>query len=165
MPSVASEQAIKEAVHRLAGEVSASYTEPPVLIGVLKGSFVFMADLVRELDLDCEVDFICISSYEGTSHATEVELRFDTIVPLEGREVLIVEDIVDSGRTLDWLRSHISHKGAARVRVVTMFFKPKAFSGEIAPEFVGISIPNEFVVGYGLDLNEKGRGRKSVTTI
>ena len=129
----------------------------PVLLVVLKGAFIFAADLVRKLDLPLEIDFVKVSSYEGTGSSGRIEEQLHWQVPLAGRHVLIVEDIVDQGHTLDYLRKAIGKEDPASVAVACFLFKPEAYGYPEPVEFFGVEIPNDFVVGYGLDYDQRGR--------
>lgn len=118
---------------------------------------MFLADLCRALDPTYEIDFMSVASYRGSSSSGAVEIRLDLQTNVEGRDVLIVEDIVDTGLTLSYLRNLLLARGAKSVRVVSLLFKPGRFQGDAAPDWVGFCIGNDFVVGYGMDLDERGR--------
>jgi hypoxanthine phosphoribosyltransferase len=135
----------------------------PILIGVLNGSFVFMADLLKEMDIACEIGFIRIKSYEGTESSGTIKEAFGLPEDLKGRDVLIIEDIVDTGLTLNYILEKVKSQHPASVQVCSLLFKPAALKAPI-PEltYVGFEIPNEFVVGYGLDYNELGRNLKDI---
>lgn len=153
-----SAEAIRSRISELAAEVDATYPEcKPLLVAILKGSFMFLADLCRALDPAYEIDFMSVASYRGSSSSGAVEIRLDLQTNVEGRDVLIVEDIVDTGLTLSYLRNLLLARGAKSVRVVSLLFKPGRFQGDAAPDWVGFSIGNDFVVGYGMDLDERGR--------
>ncbi len=124
----------------------------PVLVGVLKGAVVFLADLMRAIDAPCECDFIALSSYGASTRASGiVELTKDLSVPIEGRDVLIVEDIVDTGRTLAYLLRNLETRQPASIRVCTLLDKAARREVPVSIDYVGFTIPDEFVVGYGLD--------------
>lgn len=130
----------------------------PVLIGALKGSFVFMADLVRAIGMDCEVDFISVSSYgEGKDTSGVIELVQDLKTAIDGRDVIVVEDIVDTGLSLDFILSWLREKGPASVRVCALLDKPSRRRVEVPIDYVGFTVPDKFVVGYGLDFDERYR--------
>lgn len=151
-------EAIEKRVYALAAEIRHAYAaEPPVVVGVLKGSFVFIADLLRALGLDCRVEFISVGSYIGARSSGAVETKLDVSSDIEGREVLIVEDIVDSGLTLDHIVSLLEAKRPKEIRVATLLFKPSCFAGAVKPHFIGFEVGPEFVVGYGLDLDGRFR--------
>lgn len=165
MAVVATEEQIRATVTRLAREIDHAYTDPPLLVGILNGSFIFMADLVREMTCDPEVMFLQANSYEGVEQRETVDVRIDPHAKVEGREVLIVEDIVDSGRTLEAIRALLWERRPVSLRVAALLFKSQNFKGSNRPEFVGFEIPSEFVIGYGLDLNGKGRGQSYISTV
>jgi len=156
---VFSEEAIHERVRELGREISSAYSAEDrlVVIGVLKGSFLFMADLTRVIEVPHEIDFLMASSY-GDSMVSrgEVSLLHDPKTDLEGRAVLLVEDIVDTGTTLSILLPHLQERGASRVDVVTLLHK-RLTSGAVEPRWVGFDAPNSFLVGYGLDHAEAFR--------
>lgn len=143
----------------LADQIKANYAGQDILlIGVLKGSYVFTADLAKHLDHNVEVDFVQVSSYKGEkSSSGVVQIRKDSDINIEGRNVLIVEDIVDTGATLAHLRELLGTRKPKSLRVVALLSKPEARKHEALVEYVGFEIPNEFVVGYGLDFAEKYR--------
>jgi hypoxanthine phosphoribosyltransferase len=125
----------------------------PLLVGVLKGAVVFLADLMRAIDAPCEFDFIAVSSYGASTRSSGiVELTKDLSVPIEGRDVLIVEDIVDTGRTLAYLRRNLETRQPRTLRVCTLLDKVSRHEVPVSLDYVGFTIPDEFVVGYGLDL-------------
>jgi hypoxanthine phosphoribosyltransferase len=155
---VVSAEAIRSRVSELAAELDAAYPNvKPLLVAILKGSFMFLADLCRALEPEYELDFMSVASYRGPSSSGAVEIRLDLQTNVEGRDVLIVEDIVDTGLTLSYLRNLLLARGAKSVKVVALLFKPGRFQGDIAPEWVGFSVGDAFVVGYGMDLDEMGR--------
>eukprot|EP01133_Synstelium_polycarpum_P011264 gene11264-13145_t len=130
----------------------------PLIIGVLNGSFLFMADLLKEVDVPCEVGFIRVSSYQGVSSSGAVKEIFGLQEDLSGRHVILIEDIVDTGQTLKHILEKIRLKKPASVQVCSLLFKPAALLEPIEElTYIGFEIPNEFVVGYGLDYNGLGR--------
>ena len=131
----------------------------PVFICGLKGVVVFYSDMIRAFDAHCQLDFMWISSYKGTQSTGNMMVRQDVSADLKGRHVVILEDILDTGRSLKFVMQHLKDKGAASVRVCTLLDKPEGrLPGyEIQAEYVGFTIPNAFVVGYGLDYNERYR--------
>lgn len=154
-----SSEAIAERVAVLAKQISEDFQdEPMLLVGVLKGSFHFLSDLSRRLKGDISIDFVQVSSYgSGKSSSGVVQIRKDLDVNIEGRNVLIVEDIVDTGTTLNHLRELLSTRKPKSLRVVSLLRKPEAQKVLAPVEYVGFDIPNEFVVGYGLDFDERYR--------
>jgi len=135
----------------------------PIFIGVLNGSFLFMADLLKEVDIPCEVGFIKISSYVGTESSSVIKEAFGLPKNLSGRDVILVEDIVDTGFTLKYLLEKVYLQNPSSVRVCTLLYKPAAIQTIIKElKYIGFEIPNEFVVGYGLDYNGLGRNLKDI---
>ncbi len=159
-----SSEQIQQKVKEIAGRISKRYRDTcPILIGVLNGSFVFMADLVRALDIDFEVDFIKISSYGSeTASAGTVRLLKDISADITGRDVIVVEDIVDTGLTIKFLRSRMSEAGPTSVTFVALLLKEEIAKLDFPLDYVGFNIPNRFVVGYGLDVDQKFRGLTSI---
>ncbi|WP_158796373.1 hypoxanthine phosphoribosyltransferase [Pedobacter sp. L105] len=138
----------------------------PVFIGVLNGSFLFMADLLKEVDVPCEVGFIKISSYEGTESKAVIKEAFGLPDNLHNRHVVLVEDIVDTGFTLTYLLEKVYLQQPASIRVCTLLYKPAAIQTSIKElEYIGFEIPNNFVVGYGLDYNGLGRNLKDIYSL
>ncbi len=136
------------------------------LVGVLKGGFMFLSDLVRAMEANVTLDFMAVSSYgKGTKSSGEVRVLKDLDSSLEGRHVVIVEDIVDSGLTLSWLVANLHSRGAASVEVLVLLRKPGAAKVEVGVKYVGFDIPNAFVVGYGLDYAERYRNLAMVATL
>lgn len=154
-----SQQRIANEVSRLADEINRDYAGGNLLVvGVLKGSFLFIADLVRQLTLDVTVDFMRLASYgSDTQSSGIVELRKDIELPVQGKDLLIVEDIVDSGLTLDTLYAKLMQKRPRSLKVCTLVEKKGHREGTIQADYVGITMDTGFIVGYGLDLNEQYR--------
>lgn len=161
------EERIRARVAELGREISATYRgEVPVLVNILKGGFIFLADLARALNVDCEIDFMVVSSYEDkTESSGVVRILSDLGVNLEGRHVLIVEDIVDTGLTLDYLRELLAARNPASLRIVTLLNKPDRRQAEVPLDWVGFDIPDEFVVGYGLDFAQRFRNLPYITVL
>ena len=151
----------------LARKIEADYDGQEVLlVGVLNGALVVMADLIRELHIDAEMDWMAISSYgSGTKSSGVVRILKDLGADIQNRHVLVVEDIIDSGLTLSWLLSNLRSRGPASVEVCTLLRKPDAAKVEIDVKYVGFDIPNEFVVGYGLDYAQRYRGLPFIGTL
>ena len=151
----------------LAREIENDYgDEPPLLVGVLKGAVMVMADLARELRFHAQMDWMAVSSYgAGTKSSGVVRILKDLDADISGRDVLIVEDIIDSGLTLSWLKDNLETRGARSVRICTMLRKPDALKVEVDVAYVGFDIPNEFVVGYGLDYAEDYRNLRDVAVL
>lgn len=153
------EEQIREKIEELAAQLTKDYEgNLPLVVGVLKGATLFMADLLRRMDTYLEMDFMDVSSY-GTSTVTSGEVRIlkDLNTSVEGRDILIVEDIIDSGLTLSYLVELFRHRKAKSVKIVTLLDKPAGRKADIQADYVGFVVPNEFVVGYGLDYAEKYR--------
>ncbi len=153
------QEELKARVAALGAQITADYAgKEPVIISVLRGSYIFMADLTRQIDLPCTVDFMSVSSYGGgTSSSGQVKIIKDLSESIEGRDLLIVEDILDSGYTLYYLRNILQARKPASVRICTLLDKPERRVKDIHADYVGFHIPNAFVVGYGLDYAEKYR--------
>lgn len=153
------QQQIADRLAELGEAISADYAEePPILVGVLKGAVMVMADLARQIDLKVEMDWMAVSSYgSGTKSSGVVRILKDLSADISGRNVLIVEDIIDSGLTLKWLLSNLRSRGPRSVEIATLLRKPEAARVEIDVKYVGFDIPNEFVIGYGLDYAEAYR--------
>ena len=158
------EEQIATRVKELASEIDKLYVgKDLLLIGVLKGAVMFMADISRAIQIPVAMDWMAVSSYgSGTQSSGVVRILKDLDADVLGRHVLIVEDIIDSGLTLSWLASNLSARGAASVEIVALLRKPEAAKVDVAVKLVGFDIPNEFVVGYGLDFDEKYRTLKDV---
>ena len=153
-----SEQELARTVQHLGAEISADYAgKNLLLVSVLKGAVVFMTDLMRAITIPCAIDFMAVSSYSGTKSRGEVQILKDLGMSLEGYDVLIVEDILDSGRTLYYLRSLLEQRRPKSIRICTLFDKPDARVEPVHADYVGMIVPNAFIVGYGLDYNEKYR--------
>lgn len=150
---------IDAAVKKLGKQITADYAgKEPVFIGILKGAVVFYSDLIREIDLPLRTEFMAISSYgSATKSSGVVRVLKDLDRDITGQDVLIVEDIVDSGMTLSYLKSNLMGRGAASIRIVTLLDKPARRRVELKADYFCFTIPDEFVVGYGLDYDEKYR--------
>lgn len=154
-----SEEQLDKRVTELGRELSERFQgQEPLFVGVLKGSFVFMSDLVRRVDLKCSVDFMAVSSYgNGTTSTGAVKIMKDLSEDIAGRPIIIVEDILDSGVTLNYLRGYLNNRKPASITIVTLLDKPARRKADIQADFFGFEVPDEFVVGYGLDYAEKYR--------
>jgi hypoxanthine phosphoribosyltransferase len=154
------EEQIRARVRELGAQIAADYRgqDNLLLVGVLKGCAMFMMDLVREIDVPLAFDFIAVASYgESTESSGVVRMLKDLDVDLAGRNVLIVEDIIDSGLTLAYLRGQMQRRGPASLRICTLLNKPERRTADVPVDYLGFDIPNEFVVGYGLDYAERYR--------
>ena len=153
-----SQEEIIERCKQLGEEISKDYTgKVPIIIGLLKGSVPFMAELIKYITIDCELEFMAVSSYSGTESMGDVRILKDLDRSIKGSDVIIVEDIVDTGKTLEKVKELLYSKGAASVKVVSLLDKPSRRIIDIEADYVGFTIPNEFVIGYGLDFNQKYR--------
>ena len=153
-----SEEDLKKRVAEIAAEINRDYAgKEPMLISVLRGSFVFMADLIRKIEVPCTVDFMSVSSYgRGTTSSGQVQITKDLSDDIEGKDIIVVEDILDSGNTLSYLQLLRARKPAS-MRLCTLLDKPDRRVKEVHVDYTGFTIPDEFVVGYGLDYAEKYR--------
>ena len=158
---------IAEKVRDLAQQIDRDYEGRDVLlVGVLKGAVSIMADLMRELDGQYPMDWMAVSSYgSGTKSSGVVRILKDLDTDLHGKDVLIVEDVIDSGLTLSWLRTNLESRGTRSVEICTLLRKPDAMKTSVDVRYVGWDIPNEFVVGYGLDFAEKYRNLDCIATL
>ena len=129
----------------------------PIFVGVLKGCFIFMADLMRHVDIKCSMDFMAVSSYSGTSSTGAVKINKDLSQDIEGRHVIIVEDILDSGVTLSYLKRYLMGRKPASINIVTLLDKPARRKADVFADYSCFEVPDAFVVGYGLDYNERYR--------
>ena len=154
-----SEEQLRQRVKELGAQITADYAgKEPVLASVLRGSYIFMADLTRAIDLPVTVDFMAVSSYgTGTKSSGQVEIKKDLSDSIEGRDLIIVEDILDSGNTLFYLMEILKARKPASIRICTLMDKPDRRTQPIVADYVGFTIPDAFVVGYGLDYDEKYR--------
>ena len=153
-----SEEDIIEKSKELGAIISKDYDgKVPVIIGLLKGSVPFMAELIKYITIDCELEFMAVASYVGTQSVGDVRILKDLDSSIRDRYVLVVEDIVDTGKTLSKVRDLLYSKGAKDVKIVTLLNKPNHRIVEIEPDYVAFTIPDEFVIGYGLDYNQRFR--------
>ena len=151
-----SEEQIQEKVKELAAVLSRDYADKnPIVVGVLKGVVMFFADMVKRIDIPCQIDFMCISSYQGTE-SKQMAVKMDVTSDIKDRHVIILEDIFDTGNSLDFTYKYLMGKGPASVKICTLLDKPERRNPKVTlvPDYVGFTIPNEFVVGYGLDYDE-----------
>ena len=153
-----SEEEIKEICKRLGEQISKDYEGKRVLlVSVLKGAVVFMADIMRNITCDCDIDFMAVSSYSGTKTTGVVKFKKDLDIDPDGRDILIIEDILDSGVTLSYLKNILADRNAASIKICAFLDKPANRKADISADYVGKVIPDEFVVGYGLDYDENYR--------
>ena len=154
------EEQLQARIRELGEELTREYADKdPIVVGVLKGVVVFYADMVRQLKIPCQMDFMCISSYSGTSTTGNMIVRKDVSADIKGRHVLILEDIFDTGNSLDFVVKHLQRKEPASLKICTLLDKPERRKAGITLQcdWTGFVVPNEFVVGYGLDFNEHFR--------
>lgn len=157
---------IDAAVERVAERLNHDYAgRTPVFLGVLSGAFLFLSDLVRKTDFNSQLAFVKISSYEGTQSTGKVQQQMGVDFDIEGRDIIIVEDIVETGHSMNYLLAHLRAKKPASIVICTLFFKPDKFLYEYPIDYAAFSIGNEFIVGYGLDYDQLGRNLKDIYVI
>lgn len=160
------EQRLLESISALAERMNRDYEgRHPLFLVVLNGAFLFAADLLREIRIDCEVSFVKLASYHGTSSTGKMKELIGLNESLAGRAVIIVEDIVDTGFTIETLVAKVKEQGAADVKVATLLFKPEAYAKEVPIDYIGLEIPEAFIVGYGLDYNGLGRNLRNIYVV
>ena len=160
------ESEIKERVRQLAQQMSKDLEgKNPLFLSVLNGAFIFAADLMREMTIPCEVSFVKLASYQGTTSTGKVQEVIGINENLSGRTVVIVEDIVESGQTMKRMIESIGTRNPASVQICALFFKPEKLKVDLTLDYVAFRIPDDFIVGYGLDYDQQGRGLKDVYTI
>lgn len=152
-------------IERLAGEITKDMKDKqPLFVCILNGSFIFAADLLKEIKLPCEVSFVKMQSYEGTGTSGVVKELIGFGEEIKGRDVIILEDIVDSGNTMEKVVKRLKETGIKSLKIATLFYKPAAYKKDIPLSYVGLEIPNDFIVGYGLDYDGLGRNLKDIYT-
>lgn len=160
------EDAILEGVKKVAEQIHRDHAGQRVLfLAVLNGSFMFAADLLKNYEGDCEISFVKVASYHGMSSSGTVSELIGLTENLEGRHVVILEDIVDTGLTLKKVYLSVMQRNPSSLKVATLLFKPDAYKGDLPIDYAGISIPNEFIVGYGLDYDGLGRNLRNIYKI
>ena len=158
-----SEEKISEEISILVERISKDCkNETPLFIGILNGSFMFVADFIRKYSYDCEVSFVKLASYQGTNSTGKIKQLVGNNDNLEGRTVVILEDIIDTGNTLQEIYKIFKDKKVKQLKIATLFFKPDVFKKELPIDYIGISIPDKFIVGYGLDYDGIGRNLRDV---
>ena len=161
-----SEAEIKSRIKALAAEISADMAgKNPLFLGVLNGSFIFAADLMREMTIPCEISFVKLASYQGTTSTGKVKEVIGINEDLSGRTIIIVEDIVESGQTMKQMIESLGTRNPESVHICALFFKPDKLKEELTLDYVAFRIPDDFIVGYGLDYDGLGRELKDVYTI
>ena len=157
---------IDAAVDRVAASLNERYAgRTPIFLGVLSGSFLFLSDLVRKTTFNSQLSFVKISSYEGTESTGEVKQQLGVDFDIEGRDIIIVEDIIETGHSMNYLLDHLRRRNPASIAICTRFFKPDKFLYEYKVDYGALSIGNEFIVGFGLDYNQLGRNLKDIYVI
>jgi hypoxanthine phosphoribosyltransferase len=158
---------IQEAVRNVANQINSEYTDDdcPIFLSVLNGSFMFAADLIKNINFQCEISFTKLASYNGTSSTGKVNELIGLTKSLKNRVVIIVEDIIDTGTTLEKLLEVVGAQNPREVKIATFLFKPDAYKKDLKIDYVAMEIPNDFIVGYGLDYQELGRNYKSIYTV
>ena len=153
-----SEEEIEAKVAEIGRKISEDFRgKDPIFVGVLKGCFIFMADLMRHVDINCSMDFMAVSSYSGTSSTGAVKINKDLGQDIEGRHIIIVEDILDSGVTLNYLTRYLLNRRPASISIATLMDKPSRRKAPVYADYSCFEVPDAFVVGYGLDYNEHYR--------
>jgi len=161
-----SENEVLKGVKSVAENISRDLNgKDPLFICVLNGAFIFTSDLIKQLDFPCELCFIRLKSYEGTKTGGKVKEIFGLVEEIKNRHVVILEDIIDTGYTMYGLMENLSKKEPASLRIATLLFKPEALQLAVKPDYVAIEIPNDFIVGYGLDYEGHGRNLRSIYKI
>jgi hypoxanthine phosphoribosyltransferase len=160
------EAQIKQRVKELAQQMSRELEgKNPLFLAVLNGAFIFAADLMREMTIPCEISFVKLASYQGTTSTGKIQEVIGINENLSGRTVVIVEDIVESGLTIKRMMEQLGTRNPASVQVCTLFFKPERLKEDLKLDYVAFSIPNDFILGYGLDYDQMGRGLKDLYTL
>lgn len=154
--------AINDIANRMNSELK---NENPLFISILNGSFMFAADLMKRITFPCEISFVKIASYHGTTSSDEMLELIGLKENLKGRTVVIIEDIVDSGKTMSKVLEMLQNRGAGKILISTLLLKPDALRYDIKPDYVAMTIPNDFIVGYGLDYNGYGRNLPDIYTV
>lgn len=153
-----SEEEIRHRAEQLGKEITADYaSNPPLVVALLRGSVPFLAELIKYIDLDIQYDFMDVSSYEGTESIGDLRIIKDLDTSVKGRDILLVEDIVDTGKTIQTVSRTLMHKGANSVKIVTLLDKPSRRTVDVKADYIGFSVENEFVVGFGMDFNQRYR--------
>lgn len=167
LKTLITKEELEATVARLGREITRDYQgKTPMMVAVLKGAFIFMADLVRQVDIPCTLDFMCVSSYgKGMSTSGQVKIIKDLDTTIEGKDVIIVEDILDSGVTLSYLMELLRARKPASIRLCTLFDKPARHKVDIHIDYKGMEVPNEFIVGYGLDYAEVYRNYPEIAVL
>ena len=166
LKQIISEKAIKERVEQIAKEISSTFEgEVPILVSVLNGSFIFASDLLRALKVECEIDFIKVSTYSGNKSKGTIDFQKDISAEISNRHVIIVEDIIDSGLTVKFIRERFINFDPKSITIATLLMKPDVAKIDFEVNWVGFEIPPDYVVGYGLDYNQKFRNLRGIYSL
>ncbi len=158
-----SEEKLQESIRQIALKINQDYKDKsPIFIGVLNGSFMFFSDLLKSVDLECQVSFVKLASYEGTATTGTVNELIGLNEAIDGKDIILIEDIVDTGNTLEKLYKILEDKKPASIKIATLLYKPEAYEKEYPIDYIGLEIPNAFVLGYGLDYDGLGRNLNSI---
>jgi adenylate kinase len=161
-----SEAEIGKIVDEVSFKINEKYAEKsPLFVVILNGAFMFASDLIKKVNVECEISFLRVSSYRGTASTGEVKEMMPIGTNVSGRDIILVEDIVDTGNTMGEIKQQMKDAGANSVSICTLLFKPDAFKGNYLVDFIGVEIPDRFVVGYGLDYDGLGRNLPSLYQI
>ncbi|MGM5629771.1 hypoxanthine phosphoribosyltransferase [Apibacter raozihei] len=156
-------QEIEHAIKRMTNTLYEEYKdEVPVFLGVLNGVIMFFSDFLKQYEGDCEIGFLQLASYQGTESSGKIKLVTDVTIDITNRHVIILEDIIDTGNTLEYLYSLLEMKPVKSIKIATLFFKPEVYKKDLNIDLIGMNIPNKFVVGYGLDYDGLGRNYKDL---
>jgi len=154
---------IDDAIEKIANQISDDYKDKtPLFIGVLNGSFMFVSDLMKKININCELSFIKLSSYEGVNSTEKMNQLIGLSTDLTNRDIVILEDIVDTGNTLSYIFDLLKNHSYHSLKIATLLFKPEVYKKKYPIDYIGLEIPNTFVVGFGLDYNEQGRNLKEI---
>jgi len=157
------EDKLQDAVKKVADQINKDYKgKQPIFLGVLNGSFMFFSDLLKSIDLPCTVSFVKMASYEGTSSTGTINELIGLSEDISGKDIIVVEDIVDTGNTLEKIYQILADKNANSIKIATLLYKPEAYKKSHTIDYVGMDIPNAFVLGYGLDYDGLGRNLSSL---
>ena len=161
-----SKEKIQETIQKMADQMNHDLKDEDVIfMGILNGSFIFAADLFRKINFDCQITFLKLASYQGTSSSGKIKRLIGVNEDLKDKTVIIIEDIVDTGITLDSIKKQLIGYEPKEIKIASLLFKPDAYKMEIPIDYVGLSIPNDFIIGYGLDYNGFGRNLEDIYTV
>ncbi|TGX81313.1 hypoxanthine phosphoribosyltransferase [Palleniella muris] len=153
-------------IKEVAGQINKDYEgKTPLFLAVLNGSFMFASDLMKEISVDCEISFVKLASYQGTMSTGKVHEVIGINEDLHGRDIVIVEDIVESGKTMVQMMDSLANRHPASIKICTLFFKPSKLQEDVTVDYCAFEIPDDFIVGYGLDYDQRGRNLRDIYTI